>query len=172
MYLQQVARNTQSSYLSQYFHDYWHHSILFGEALVGHVPGRPAGADENVSAGRLKGHVLHVGPHPAVGLTEHGLWSQSGSNQEDVFAFHAAVGRLALAHDFFMRIRVSSTVFVKMRVRGNVCFLLEDHGTLFQKYWWETKIGSSLNCVMNYTSFVDFCYEADWHGQTAVIFHS
>ena len=82
------AGSTQSEYLSEYFHGDWHHSVLLGEALVGHVPGSPAGADEDVSAGRLEGHVLHVGPHPAVGLTEHGLRSQSGGHHEDVFAFH------------------------------------------------------------------------------------
>lgn len=84
-------------YLSQYFHDHWHHSILFGEALERHVPGRPTGADEDVSAGCLKGDILHVRPHPAVSLTKHGLRPQSGGHQEDVFAFHAAVGRIALA---------------------------------------------------------------------------
>lgn len=80
-------------YLSQYLHDDRHHAVLFGEALVGHVPGRAAGADEDVSAGRLESHVLHVGPHPAVGLTKHGLRSQSGGNQEDVFPLHAAIRR-------------------------------------------------------------------------------
>ncbi len=102
--MQLEARNTH--YLSQYFHDYWHDSILFGEALVRHVPGRPAGADEDVSVGCLEGNILHVRPHPAVGLTEHGLWSQSGSYQEDVFAFDAAVGREAFAHYLHFKLRV------------------------------------------------------------------
>lgn len=83
-------------HLSQYFHHNRHHSILFGEALERHVPGRPTGADKDVSTGCLKGNILHVGPHPAVGLTEHGLWSQSGRHQKDVFAFHAAIGRTRL----------------------------------------------------------------------------
>ncbi len=100
-------REINTLYLSQYFHDHWHHSVLFGEALVRHVPGRPTGADKDVSAGRLEGDILHVGSHPAVRLTKHSLWSQSGSHQKDVFAFHAAVERPA---------RVSGTVLINMRI--------------------------------------------------------
>lgn len=87
-------QKTKEKYLSQYFHDHWHHSILLGEALERHVSGRPAGGDEDVSAGCFKGDILHVRSHPAVGLSKHGFWSQSGSYQEDGFAFHAAVGKL------------------------------------------------------------------------------
>lgn len=105
-----MITETQSWYLSQYFHDHWHHPILFGEALVRHVPGRATGADEDVAAGRLKGNVLHVRPHPAVGLTKHGLRSQSGSNQEDVFAFQATVGR---TDPLLVSQRVSGTDFVE-----------------------------------------------------------
>jgi len=90
-------KNTQSPYLSQYLHDDGDHSVLFREALVRHVPGRPAGADEDGPAGGLEGDVLHVGPHPAVGLAEHGLRSQGGSDQEDAFAFHGAARRRALS---------------------------------------------------------------------------
>lgn len=80
------------SYLSQDVHDDGHHSVLPGEALVGHVPGRAAAADEDVAGGRLKGHVLHVGSHPAVGLAKHGLWPQGGGHQVDVLALDAAGG--------------------------------------------------------------------------------
>lgn len=86
-------------YLSQYFHDYRHHPILFSEALVRHVSCRSTCADEDVSTGCLKGDVLHVWSHPAVGLSKHGLWSQSGSHQEDVFALHATVEETALGLD-------------------------------------------------------------------------
>lgn len=80
------------SYLSQNIHDDWHHSVLLGEALVGHVPGRAAAADEDVTGCRLEGHVLHVGSHPAVGLAKHGLWPQGGSHQVDVLALDATDG--------------------------------------------------------------------------------
>lgn len=80
------------SYLTQDVHDDGHHSVLPGEALVGHVPGRAPAADEDVAGGRLEGHVLDVGSHPAVGLAKHGLWPQGGGHQVDVLALDAAGG--------------------------------------------------------------------------------
>lgn len=123
------AIRAKKQYLSQYFHDHWHHSILLCEALERHVPGRPPSADEDVSIGCLKGDILHVRSHPAVGLTKHGLWSQSGSHQVDVFAFHRTVGRIVSTFDFCLKSRVSGTVVIKMRIMhaklvyGEVSFL-------------------------------------------------
>lgn len=75
--------------LTQELHDDGHHSILFGEALVGHVPGGPARADEDLPTGRLEGNVSHVWTHPAVGLAKHGLRSQGRCHQEDFLALES-----------------------------------------------------------------------------------
>lgn len=66
------------------------HSVLLSEALVGHVPGCSLRADENVSADRLKRHVLHIRSDPAVRLTKHRLWPQRGCHQEHLLPFQSA----------------------------------------------------------------------------------
>ena len=83
----------RDTHLSQDLHEDGHHAVVLGEALVGHVAGCAGCADEYVAAGRLKRHVLHVGPHPAVGLAEHGLRPHGGGHQEDVLALQATVER-------------------------------------------------------------------------------
>lgn len=72
-------------------HDDGNHSILFGKALEGHVPGWPLRADEQITAGRLKYNVLHIWPNPAIRLTKHGFRPQSRSHQKSGLAFKATV---------------------------------------------------------------------------------
>lgn len=92
----QCSCAAHNQYLSQYFHDDWHHSILFGEALIGHVSSSSLSADEDVSTSCFKGNIFHVRPNPAVSLPKHGLGSQGCSHQEDVFALHTTFGKRGL----------------------------------------------------------------------------
>ena len=64
-----------STYLSLELRHYVDLAVLLGEALVAEVVGSPPRADEHLPADRRERDVLHVRPHPAVGLTIHGLWT-------------------------------------------------------------------------------------------------
>jgi hypothetical protein len=58
-------------------------SVLIEKALVGHVPGRALSANEYFTILGQTCNVLHVGTDPAVGLSVHGFWTQSGGNKEN-----------------------------------------------------------------------------------------
>lgn len=88
-----LASRLQAAHLSHELLDHGQHTVVPGEALVGHVPGRALAADEDVPAARLEADVFHVRAQPAVGLPKHGLWPQRGSHQEDVLPSQATGGK-------------------------------------------------------------------------------
>lgn len=79
----------QGAHLSHQLLDNGHDAVILGEALVGHVPGRPLRTDEDIPAPGFEADVLHIRAHPAVGLAKHGLWPERRRHQEDVFTSQA-----------------------------------------------------------------------------------
>lgn len=57
-------------------------TIFLCESLICHISCCPGSAYKYFIMDGLKGNILHIWSYPAVGLTIHGLWSQSGSYQE------------------------------------------------------------------------------------------